>query len=303
MVSSFRILLIITIVLAINSCYTPSNLKCVIFPIVNNNVCKTLTGKVVLYASFVDSKYTKPWSTHDIESTLDSIQIAINWVEDKAIKDSVLLDITLVYHQTKEGRIPIKNDFTKKTLSSTVYKKPLWFGIKDLYRWADKIGAEAGRSLIKDSSDVTHIKIDLNYREQLIAQLREIHRTDKVVPMYFVNNDNKDEISLTLDLSDNNNVEFSIVSSQNPSVITHELLHVFGASDFYLTPFDDKKSVQRKKRKLMELFPKGIMTFSHRDLNMLTISSFSKYLIGWRKELSNKHQKFLLDKGYFAIDY
>ncbi len=299
----FRIVAVLFLVFTLNSCYTPSSLKRVGFPSVNNNVCKTLTGKVVLYAIFVDSKYTNPWSKYDIESTLDSIQNAINWIEDKADQDSIFLDITLDYHQTKTGRIPIKNDFTKKTLSSTVYKKPLWSGIRDLYRWADKIAAEAGKSLPKDTSNVTNIKNNLKTRERLIARLRDIHRTDKVVLMYFVNNYYKDEISLTLDISDDNNVEFSIVSFKNPSVIAHEFLHVFGAYDLYLTPFDTKKKVQKKKDKLMEMFPNEIMAFAHRNLNSLTISDFSKYLIGWRKELPEEYQKLLLDKGYFAVEY
>jgi len=36
---------------------------------VRNNVCKALRGKVVLYAVFVDSEHTHPWTEYDINST------------------------------------------------------------------------------------------------------------------------------------------------------------------------------------------------------------------------------------------
>jgi hypothetical protein len=302
--SHIKPLSLLLILLVLNaSCYTPSTVKQVGFASVNNNVCKTLSGKVVLYAIFVDSKYTNPWSNYDIESTLDSIEKAVGWIEKKAIEDSIRLDISIDFHKTSQGRIPVKSDLPKKTLSATLYKKPLWSGIKDIYRWADKIAAEAGKSLPKDTSITTNIKNDLKTRERLIARLRDIHRTDKVVLMYFINNYYKDEFSVTFDISNDNNVEFSVVSFKNPAVIAHEFLHIFGAYDLYITPFDIKNKDKKKKDKLMQMFPNEIMAFTYREINKLNISDFSKYLIGWKKELPVEYQKLLLDKGYFAVKY
>ncbi len=302
--SHIKPLSFILICLLLNgACYTPSTVKQIGFASVNNNVCKNLSGKVVLYTIFVDSKYTNPWSNYDIESTLDSIKKATGWVEEKALEDSIKLDINIEFHKTSQGRIPIKNDLSRKTLSATLHKKPLWSGIKDIYRWADKIAAEAGKSLPKDSSKTTNIKNDLKTRERLIARLRDIHKTDKVVLMYFINNYYKDEFSVTFDISNDNNVEFSVVSFKNPAVIAHEFLHIFGAYDLYITPFDIKKKDKKKKDKLMQMFPREIMAFTYRDINNLNISDFTRYLIGWKKELSAEYQEMLLDKGYFAVKY
>ena len=289
--------------LSVNSCYTPSTAKRVGFASVNNNVNKKLSGSVVLYAIFVDSKYTNPWSSHDIKSTIDSLNRAINWIENKADDDSVFLNIELDYHSTPQGRVPIKNDFTKKTLSSTLYKMPLWSGVRDIHRWADKIAKEAGKSLPKDTSPMTNIKNDLKTRERLIARLRDIHKTDKVALMYLINNYYTDEVSVTFDISADNNVEYSIVSFKNPSVIAHEFLHLFGAYDLYLTPFDTKKKEKKKKEKLMAMFPDEIMAYAHRNIDSLKISGFTKYLIGWENELSQEYQTLLFDKGYFAVKY
>jgi len=273
------------------------------FASVNNNVCKTLLGNVVIYAIFVDSKYTNPWSKYDIETTLDSLKTAIQWIQSKAIEDSIYLNIKLDFHKTSQGRVPIKNDLSKKTLSATLYRRPLWAGVRDIYKWADKIASEAGKSLPIDTSKMTNIKNDLKTRERLIARLRDIHKTDKVALMYFINNYYTDETSLTLDITNDNNVEFSVVSFKNPSVIAHEFLHIFGAYDLYLTPFDTKKKEIKKKDKLLQMFPDEIMAFAHRDIRKLQISEFTKYLIGWKKELSEDYQKLLFNKGYFAVEY
>ena len=299
---NFNLLLSLSLI-TLNSCYTPASSKQVGFASLNNNVCKTLNGKVVIYAIFVDSKYTNPWSTYDIESTLDSIQTAINWIENEAKNDSISLDISLAYHSTSQGRIPIKSDFSKKTLSATLYKRPQWSGVKDIYKWADKIAIEAGKSLPKDTSVITNLKNDLKSRERLVARLRDIYQTDKIALMYFINNYYTDEISLTMDISNDNNIEFSIVSFKNPSVIAHEFLHIFGAYDLYITPFDTRKKTKKKKEKLMALFPDEIMATTYRDLDKLKISGFTKYLIGWQNELSEDYQKLLFNKGYFAVKY
>ena len=286
-----------------NSCYVPSYLKTVAVSSVNNNVCKKLTGDIVIYAVFVDSKYTNPWSKFDIETTLDSIKVATKWLEKKALEDSVFVNISLKYHNTSQGKIPIKNDFSKKTLSNTLYKKPLWSGVKDIYKWADKIAIESGESLPKDTSHLTNIKNDLKTRERLIARLRDIYRTNNVALMYFINNYYTDELSATFDISNDNNVEFSVVSFKNPSVIAHEFLHLFGAHDLYLTPFDIKKRDKKRKDKLMEMFPNEVMAYAHRDINSLEISSLTQYLIGWRKEMPAEYQKLILNKGYFTVKY
>lgn len=286
-----------------SSCYAPVQSRRVGFASVNNNVCKTLRGNVVLYAIFVDSKYTDPWSTYDIESTLDSIQRSITWIEEKAAEDSIYLRIDMDYHTAEDGTVPIKNNLSKKTLSETLYKRPLWLGVRDIYRWADKIAAQAGKSLPPDTGVMVNMKNSLRDRERLIARLRDIHQTDKVALMYFINNYFKDEISVAFDISSDNNIEFAVVSFKNPSVISHEFLHLFGAYDLYMTPFDVKRRDRKRKEKLMEMFPDEVMAYAHRSLDSLSISGFTKYLIGWDNELDTEYQELLFNKKYFAVKY
>lgn len=298
-----KLFLLVLLLVMVNSCYVPSNLRTVVFSSVNNNVCKRLNGDIVLYAIFVDSKFTNPWSKYDIETTLDSIDVAAKWIEQKASEDSVDVRIRVACHKTLQGRVPVKNDFSKKTLSATLYRKPLWSGVRDIYKWADKIAKEAGLSMPRDTSPMTNIKNDLKDRERLIARLRDHYQTDNVALMYFINNYYSDEISASFDISNDNHVEFSIVSFKNPSVIAHEFLHLFGAFDLYLTQYDVKKRDKKKKDKLMEMFPNEVMAFAHRNLSSLKISDFTKYLIGWKREMPVEYQRLFLKKGYFTAKY
>lgn len=47
------------VMLLLASCSARKN-RTIAIPTVDNNVCKTLNGRVLYYAVFVDSKYTQP---------------------------------------------------------------------------------------------------------------------------------------------------------------------------------------------------------------------------------------------------
>ena len=62
------------------------------------NVCKDLKGDVLLYFMFVDSKYTTPWTEFDIQSTIDSIRAAINWLHIQAKDNDIALNINADFY-------------------------------------------------------------------------------------------------------------------------------------------------------------------------------------------------------------
>lgn len=268
----------------------------------DNNVCKTLRGKVVLYAVFVDTKYTQPWSEYDIQSTLDSIQEATKWIETQGKKSGVDVQIEVANHENKKI-IPIKLDFQNKTLSGTLFFPNITVGIKKINKWADRVAKNASGSLPKDTSKVVKTKNNLSDRERLIARLRDIHKTDNVVLMYFINNYYKDEISVTFHSSSSTEIEYAIVSFKQPAVIAHEFLHIFGAWDLYISPFDSKRKNRKRKAAAMKNFPSEIMAFAYRNIDSLEISPFTKYLIGWDNELDKKYSNMMFGKKWNLIKY
>ncbi len=264
-------------------------------PTVNNNVCKKLRGRAILYAVFVDSKDTKPWTEHDIFSAIDSIHSAINWIEKQAKNDSIVLYIDLVYH-SNNNIIPIENKFIKKTLSATLYNPNSTIGIRNVDKWADVVAKQAAKSLGPDTSVHTKTKIQPLNRDKLIARLRDIYKTDNVALMYFINNYYTDEISVALHTAVDNNIEYAIVSFKNSPVIAHEFLHLFGALDLYISPLDKDKKAKKSKKFAMQEFPNEIMAFPYRKLEKLDICPFTKYLIGWSDSLDNKYKEMLIGK-------
>ena len=294
----FKTILILALLTATDSCkpYYDTALATV-----NNNVCKKLRGKVILYAIFVDTRYTQPWSAYDITSTLDSIKRATKWIEAEAAKSGIELDIEIQNYQNGKV-IPLVNDLPRRTLSSTLFSPNLYYGIRNLDRWSDQLAKKAGQTLPKDTSLIINTKNRLSDRERLIAKLRDVNKTDNVALMYFVNNYYEEELSVTLHTGEINNIEYSIVSFKDPSVIAHEFLHLFGALDLYINPLIKRHS-QKMEKLAMNEFPNEIMAFTYRDLSQLDISGFTKYMIGWYNVMDDKYSNLLLGKRIRPLKY
>lgn len=269
---------------------------------VNNNVCKKLIGKVVLYAIFVDTKETHPWTAYDIKATLDSIQKSTLWITTKAKECNIDVSIDIKHHQNNNV-IPISQNLYEETLSRTLFYPNIVAGIENLDDWSNAIAKKAGNSFGPDPSTVVKTKNVITDRERLIARLRDLNSTDNVVVMYFLNNYHQDEISLAIHTGISDKTEYSIVSFKNPAVIAHEFLHIFGALDLYMSPFDRKKRALKNKVKIMEAYPNEIMAFTYRPIENLDLSPMTKYFLGWTAELDEKAKNLMFGKKIKIYKY
>jgi hypothetical protein len=272
-------------------------------PTVDNNVCKRLTGRVVLYAIFVDSKTTLPWTDYDMSSTLDSIRKAARWMEAQAQKRGTDLSIIVDMHRGKDGVLPISGAFSKRTLSTTLFTPKIWLGIRSVDRWADKVSKTALQSYPPDTATRTLTKVKPGDRERLIARLRDIHKTDNVALLFFINNYYKEEMSVALHTGSFSQPEYAIVSFKKPAVIAHEFMHLFGAIDLYVTPWDSKRKARARKAWAMKEFPNEVMAFTHRNLDSLNVSPITEYMVGWRRELDQHYVDMVLSKRLKIAKY
>lgn len=270
---------------------------------IDNNVCKTLHKKTVIYAVFVDSEGTHPWSAFDINSTLDSINISMKWLQKQAAMNSVDLSMELHYAKKNET-IPFKEEFKYKTFSATLFKYiDLNKGIKLVDEWSNNVAKDVARTIPNDSSRIILTNNKSNDRERLIAKLRDIHKTDNIALIYFINNYYENEISVTFHSGNTDKTEYAIVSSKDPSVIAHEFLHLFGALDLYITPFDKRVWTNQRKRKAMKKYPNEIMAFAYRDIDSLTISPLTKYLIGWDNKIDQNAKNYFFGRRFKFLEY
>ncbi|HMN06621.1 MAG TPA: hypothetical protein PKD45_12940 [Flavobacteriales bacterium] len=271
----------------------------VAIPTVNNNVCKTLKGRVIYYAVFVDSKYSQPWSTYDILSTMDSIRCAMDWVEQQAADRGVELKIDVVSHTHGDIR-PVRADLPRKTLAATVFAPN---GERSLDRWADKAGKAVAMTLGPDTARIILTKNNPSNTERLIARVRDIHKLDNVALFYMVNNYYREDISVVLHSGSFEQVEYGVQSFKSPAVIAHEFLHLFGALDLYVTPFDNKRAARKRKEFAMREFPNEIMAFTHRSLDSLQISPLTEYLVGWSPSLDDRYVRMITNKRIRVARY
>ncbi len=258
----------------------------------NKNVCKELRGEVLLYAIFVDSRETTPWTEFDIRTTLDSINVAVNWLEKEAKESNIDLTIRTDHFIGKEFATISKN-LPLGTVQKSATEPSLKEGLYELNRWADFIARKAGESFDRQQKDgIPEVK-NLKNKERLIAYLRDNYQVESVALIFMVNNYFKTDISVPINTLNTNDVEFAIVSYKYPTEIAHNLLHLFGAADLYKTLY--RKDVKKIKM-AQNYFPNDIMQNPYgKKIQNLLIGECTKYLIGWKSKLDKQYQKLLTD--------
>jgi len=263
---------------------------------IKNNVCKDLSGKVLVYTIFIDTKTTSPWSEYDIKSTLDSIRVATRWIQQKAIDNNIKIQFSTDYYVGPEYTT-IKKNLPEESILLSVTKPNKKQGVANINKWSDYIARKAGDSFnITEKDGLPTIKKPKN-KERLIALLRDQYDVESVVLLFMMNNYYKTDISIQLNTMHTKEIEYAIVSYKYPSEIAHNILHLFGAADLHETLYrKNARSIDYTVNNL----PNGIMQDPFgKKINDLSISDFNKYLIGWNTGLTKEYDFLLYDKSRF----
>jgi hypothetical protein len=262
------------------------------------NVCKSLKEETLLFLIFVDSKGTYPWTEYDIQSTLDSLHVAVRWLEKQASINGIQLNVKTDYF-IGEKYTTIDRNLPEKSVKESVNNPNLKKGLENLNYWADRVAREAGESLPSIEKEGFPDMKKPRDKERLVAYLRDKHKVESIALLYMVNNYFKEDISIPVNTFHTKDVEFAVVSYKYPSVIAHNFLHLFGAADLYETPYShSKKRINFAQNHL----PNDIMHDPYgKNIEMLNISEYSKYLIGWIDTLDTKFDVLLKDQ--LVIDF
>lgn len=284
-------LLILMMLLVINSSYKVSRID--YREARYKNVCKDLKGDVLLYFMFIDSRYTTPWTEFDIQSTIDSLRAAINWIHLKARENDIALNIKADFYIGPEYTT-IKRNLPEATVRESLTEPNTKQVKENIRRWSDGAAKIAGRSVtLRQKDGIPEVKIPRN-KERLVAFLRDENKVESVALFYLVNNYYKSDISMPVNTFTTNDIEYAIVSYKYPSEIAHNFLHLYGASDMYKTLL---RRNERNIKSLEGLYPDEIMQEPYgKNLNDLVISDYTKYLIGWTDELDPALESLMKDK-------
>ncbi|MFW5644920.1 MAG: hypothetical protein ACOCZL_03320 [Bacteroidota bacterium] len=258
-----------------------------------NNVCKDLRNDVLLYFIFIDTKETSPWTEFDIMSTIDSLGVAVRWLEKAAKQNKVELTIKTDYYIGNEFAT-INQNLPEKSVEESLLHPNLKKGIEALNKWADNVSRKAGESFYLVDKDGIPKTQPPNDAERLIAHLRDEYSVESVALMFMVNNYFKTDLSVALNTLTTEDVEFAIVSYKYPSEIAHNFLHLYGAADLHETPF---RRSGRKIKIANDLYPDDIMQDAYaKNIDELKISRYTKYLIGWTDEIDPEFEDLLTDR-------
>lgn len=263
---------------------------------IKTNVCKDLTGKVLVYTIFVDTKTTSPWTEYDIKTTLDSVRLAIDWITKKSRENDIYLEFTSDYYVGPEYTT-IKRNLPEESILLSVTEPNTKHGFANINKWSDYIARKAGDNFhLEDKEGLREVKKPKN-KERLIAHLRDEFDVESVVLLFMMNNYFRTDISVQMNTLHTKDIEYAIVSYKYPSEIAHNILHLFGAADLYET-------IYRKSSKSIEFaaehYPNEIMQDPYgKNIYTLEISDYTKYLIGWNDQLNDEHQFLLFDRAKF----
>lgn len=258
----------------------------------NKNVCKSFRNEVLAYFVFVDSKETSPWTEYDMRSTLDSITIALNWLNKQADKHNINARIRANYY-VGNPYSTIKKDLAMGTVQKTLTTPSLRKGIIEMNSWADAIAKKVGGSVTMPEKDGIPETKNPKNKERLIAHLRDENNVESVALIFLVNNYFRDDISATVNTFNANDVEFAVVSYKYPAEIAHNILALFGGAPLYKSTY---RRNENKIKKASELFANDIMQDPYaKSINKLEIGPLSQYLIGWTDKLNTQYTDLLTD--------
>jgi hypothetical protein len=257
-----------------------------------NNVCKDLKNDILVYFIFVDSKITSPWTEFDIRTTLDSMQTALRWIEEQAKLNGIPLNILSDYY-IGQGYTTVRKNLPFESVVKSVNTPNQRKGFEGLNQWADYIAKKVGTDMqVSERDGIPEIKNPKN-KERLVAHLRDEKKVESVVLLYMVNNYFRDDISLPVNQLNTKDVEFAIVSYKYPAIIAQNILNLFGAADLSKTIY---RRNEKKIKIAMDFFPHDIMQDVYaKRLDDLKIGEYTKYLIGWTKNLDPKYHTLLTD--------
>ena len=239
----------------------------------DHNVCKKLTGKVLFYMVFVETGDSSPWTDFDLNSTVDSIKVAISWLNETAKMNGKNLQI---------------NFNTQVDDSLKIIKQKLGGQVDNLID--DKEGLD---KIDKWTNKIIKIKTGEKNRLKLITKLRNEYNVESVALVFMINYYYKEDFIFSFNTTNNDDVEYSIMNTKKPNLIAQDILNLFGAPYLYYHPSTVNK---RDTKQLNKIFWNDVMANTNADLRKLQLGEITRYFIGWTDSLNEDYEKMVKEK-------
>lgn len=236
---------------------TPQNTR----PSYNVGNCRTLEGKpyvVVIYLDDCESSWTES-GVLNFNQTL--VQPALDFLEEHASRWGVRLDLEMGYYATYgHPNRPVKyNGRVGRFLENNDYSRDI----------LDQAAMSLGFSSKEDMHDQL---VEYSGREQ-IAYLIMLNKGGR---SYTIAYDEE-----TAGGSDRYKLEYCVIFAgfeddsydSASDTVAHEMLHLFGADDYYMP--DSRKALAQK------YYPDDLMLCAKSDLKYFDLGDYTAYCVGW----------------------
>ena len=222
----------------------------------------SLYGNIHTLCFFIDTKNDE-WTEEEVEHYLLELESSQYWLAEEASVYGVELNFINDFFQTVEEIIHVPN----VTMNNS-------------WRLMEEVMLQMS---YKDYKDF------LNFQQFDL-------QNNKLSVLFFVKSNNR---SHARNYRSKDNLDTAIIYAKSTYgmrtshyVISHELLHLFGAWDLY----QGESQTLNQAQKLKELFPNSIMINTWSNQEFLEVDELTAFLVGWSEEVEKEYLSFKPDR-------
>ena len=225
--------------------------------------CHELSGQVPVLLLFMDDNESS-WTAEEISTFWwDVLVPGLDFIETQAAQRSVYLEFQPGYYANGENGVTLRyNGIIDNDLMDGTISQDLLLQAAQCLGYSSEEAFHDGMAQYCGSDQVVLLVV-----------------TDKAGRSYSMNDSYDDGYSYT---------EYSLLynayDSSSPicaGTVAHELLHMFGAEDYY----DPYGTYPNRLALAEQLYPNDIMLAVYYDISMSTLGNFTAYTVGWTDEL------------------
>lgn len=253
----------------------------------NFNVCKKLKDKVLVYPVFIEDRKGETWKKEEKQAFLDSVSIATNWITEQATKNNVEIQFITEAHPTA-----LQIGLPGKTIDGTYNMASNILGVGRINKHYDNAAKKGFKGIKKQKDANAPFITRAKAKDDFVARLRNQYQVESVVLMFVHKPDKlKNNILFTLNTLNNEDVEYSVLSFNQPSIIAEQILELFGAA---IMQYDVKRKKQKEIDILIESnFPNEIMVNPFAPIRKAEIGEVTQYLIGWKSDYDEQFKPLM----------
>lgn len=222
-------------------------------------IYQSLIGDVYMLSLFVDTGEDS-WEDEEVDYYYEQLMESQFWLEDQATDYGQVLSFDNDYFINNKDKIYLKDAIVGQSPKTTISKALVELGYED----------------IEDFLETTNFDFKKN-RLKLLFFVKQKDRS------HAYNYWSNEEIDLAIIYC-----RSTYGTTTNHHVISHEILHQFGAWDLYY----GRSQTTETAEKAMELFPNSVMINTWTNRENLLIDELTAWRIGWSYEYKEEYYQF-----------